>query len=264
MGEAFYPVIKGRGPVTAAGIGTTDEQYHAVRRNGYPDHQINLCIQGDGMLIVDGREHHISAGMSFFLPKNVPHEYYALHQPWTLRWVTFAGSGCDALLESLDMTSALTVVHKDISGIEAAYGGIYRHIKKNSEYDALRAAAYMYRYLTEYHISMKMGLETSSGTGAVSKAEKYISEHFAEDISLADISEYAGVSEQYLCRVFRSRMKMSPFAYVNSVRISNAKKLLAEGVAVNRTAELSGFGDASYFCKVFREHEGVSPGKFLS
>ena len=263
MGEAIYPVIKSRGPVAAAGIGTTDEQYHAVRRSGYPDHQINLCVCGEGILKTGGAQYNISGGMSFFLPRAVPHEYYAVRQPWTLRWVTFSGDGCDALLESLDMTSPLVVTHKDTSDMDAAYGGILRHLRRNGEYDAMRAAAYMYRYLTEYHISMRMGLETNSGSAALSKAAEYISAHYSEDISLGDISAYAGVSEQYLCRVFKCRMDMSPFAYVTNVRISAAKELLAKGISVSRTAELSGFGDASYFCKVFRAHEGVSPGKFL-
>ncbi|MBQ5316757.1 MAG: AraC family transcriptional regulator [Oscillospiraceae bacterium] len=263
MGESIYPVIKGISPVTAAGIGVTDDQYNCVRRNGYPDHQINLCIRGEGVLKVDGREYRITEGMSFFLAKNVPHEYYGTDKPWTLKWVTFTGFSCDIFLAKLGLQNHAVVTHKDISGLEAAYSGIYGHLKKNGEYDALLADSYVFRYLAEYHISMKKSLETPSGSAAVSRAMRYISEHFSEDMSLSEISDFAGVSEQYLCRVFKRRTGMTPFDYVTGVRISCAKELLAGGTPIKRTAELSGFNDTSYFCKVFKAHEGVSPGKFL-
>ena len=264
MGEVIYPVIKSRSPVAATGIGITDDQYHCIRRSGYPEHQINLCICGEGILRADGREYTISEGMSFFLARNVPHEYYGINTPWTLKWVTFSGSGCDELITELGLGSHAVVTHKDISGIEAAYSGIFSHLSRNGEFDALLADSWIFRYLAEYHISMKKSLETDSESAAVSRAVEYISQHYSGDISLADIAAYAGVSEQYLCRVFRRRTGMTPFGYVTGIRISRARELLAEGTPINRTAELSGFKDTSYFCKVFKAREGVSPGKFLS
>ena len=75
----------------------------------------------------------------------------------------------------------------------------------------------------------------------------------------------AGVSPQYLCRIFKRKTDMRPFQYINCRRLSYAKQLLTKGnMTVSQVSEAVGYHDASYFCKLFRVQEGVSPKKFMS
>ena len=56
---------------------------------------------------------------------------------------------------------------------------------------------------------------------------------------------------------------MTPHAYLESLRIENAKKLLSQpnelGMTISDVAYLSGFYDNLYFSRVFKKHEGKSP-----
>lgn len=267
MDEAIYPIIKSpnKSPVIAAGIGRCDNQYHCIRKEGYHLPQINFCTGGKGVLIAEGKTTEITKGMSFFLPADIPHEYYAVSEMWSLEWVTFSGTGCLGLLEQLGMTGALTVLHEDNSEMKRAWNGIYTALKRNGENDNLRADSYMHRYLAEYHISRISSCEKGSDSSSFRLAEEYISRHFTEEITMEELAAAAGVSPQYLCRVFKRRTDMRPFQYINCRRLQHAKLLLTRGgMTVSEISAAVGYNDVSYFCKLFREQEGVSPKKFMS
>lgn len=265
MDEAIYPVADNGNLLTASGIGMCDYQYHCIRKEGYPMPQINYCTGGRGILITENKKFIITEGMSFYLPPGTAHEYYADGDCWSLKWVTFSGSGCSAFLEHFGMTNVIVTVHDDISEMEHAWRRIYNVLKRSGNRDTLRADSYMYRYLTEYHISRMRSVDTTEEASVYSDAEKYISAHFTEDLTIDEIARAAGVSPQYLCRVFRNKAGMRPFQYVTSCRIQYAKQLLSHGkYSVAKISEMVGYKDVSYFCKLFRNLEGISPKKFMT
>ena len=62
-------------------------------------------------------------------------------------------------------------------------------------------------------------------------------------------------------RKFGSARGMPPGRYLASLRLDEAKRMLSHGGhTVKEVAEQCGYGDANYFCKVFRRSFGVSPG----
>ena len=66
-----------------------------------------------------------------------------------------------------------------------------------------------------------------------------------------------------LCRLFKDCYRMRPFEYLAKVRIGQAKIMLAqEKYTVNEIAQIVGYNDCSYFCSVFKKHEGISPAEF--
>ncbi len=266
MDRAIYPIIgKNSGNlIIASGAGSCDYQYHCIRKEGYPHPQINFCISGKGILITEGKIFGITEGMSFYLPPDTAHEYYADGDSWSLKWVTFTGTCCRSLLEQFGMTHALVTVHEDMADLERAWQNVYSVLSRGGENNSFRADSYMYRFLTEYHISRMKAETTPSEFSAFRLAEEFIEAHFTEDITIGDISAAAGVSPQYLCRVFRRRTDMRPFQYINCRRIQHAKQLLAAGsMSVAEISRQAGYNDVSYFCKLFRRQEGVSPKKFM-
>ena len=56
---------------------------------------------------------------------------------------------------------------------------------------------------------------------------------------------------------------MSPNEYRINERINKAKKLLmSENMTVQEVAVILGFENVGYFCKLFKEKTGTSPGKY--
>ena len=93
----------------------------------------------------------------------------------------------------------------------------------------------------------------------------HIEQHYAEPITLAQLSEIAGMSSKYFCRFFRQMTRRTPIDYLNYYRVECAcHELSTTEKSVTEVALDCGFNDISYFIKTFRRHKGVSPGKYLT
>ena len=71
----------------------------------------------------------------------------------------------------------------------------------------------------------------------------------------------------YLRKVFKKELGMSPLEYMTSLRMKNAERLLStvwnSGHAISEIAHMCGYENALYFSRVFRKYYGCSPTKYL-
>ena len=105
-----------------------------------------------------------------------------------------------------------------------------------------------------------------SPTGlAVASVRDWMDEHYAQPITLEMLSQRAGLSREYLCRLFRRRYGLPPVAYLISVRLLNARRLLADtDDAVESIAAQCGLENLGHFYTCFKKHEGVTPARYRS
>jgi AraC-like DNA-binding protein len=70
-------------------------------------------------------------------------------------------------------------------------------------------------------------------------------------------------SENYLIRIFREAMGITPHAYVGAARIRKAKLLLSSGtITPDLVAYECGFTDYAHFYRIFRRDTGSSPREY--
>jgi len=99
----------------------------------------------------------------------------------------------------------------------------------------------------------------------------YAELHYSDPISLKTISEVFGISAAYLGKVFKDRTGNSFSRYLNELRISKAKVLLAsKKIKSKDVGRAVGFAETNYFYAVFgRSLESilrntpVPPSKYL-
>ena len=96
----------------------------------------------------------------------------------------------------------------------------------------------------------------------VARVAGYIEENYGKDISLLDIARFAGMTTSYLCRLFKKEKNTTVNAFLTRVRIEKSKELLKTDAAIADIAKICGFSDQSYFTKVFRQTEGMTPLKY--
>ena len=94
----------------------------------------------------------------------------------------------------------------------------------------------------------------------IEKACEYMQLHFAERIYLDQLCRYAGLSKSTLLRAFTKSKGITPYRYLETIRIGEAKKLLAEGVEPAEAAVRTGFSDQSHFTNYFNRFIGLTPG----
>ena len=88
----------------------------------------------------------------------------------------------------------------------------------------------------------------------------FIRDHYAEDISPADIAAAAGVCERECFRCFKQELGTTPLSSLTDFRVRKAAELLREtDRSVTDIASACGFATSSYFGKVIRRRMNLSP-----
>lgn len=90
----------------------------------------------------------------------------------------------------------------------------------------------------------------------------YLEENYSGSISLDDLSKLAGLSKYYFLRCFTKKKGITPYSYLEAIRIDKAKKLLEKGVIPIDTSVQTGFSDQSHFCKFFKRFIGLTPMQY--
>lgn len=97
----------------------------------------------------------------------------------------------------------------------------------------------------------------------IRQALKYIADHYNEHITLAGVAEQVKLSPNYLSSLFHKVVGMSFRQYLSGVRVEESKRLLlSTDYSITDIAIAMGFPDQSYYCKVFKNITGTTPGKF--
>lgn len=97
---------------------------------------------------------------------------------------------------------------------------------------------------------------------AIQRAKAYIAAYYTEDISLETLASIVHLSAFHLARLFRQVIGLPPHAYQIQLRMSHARKLLAQGFSVSYVASETGFFDQTHFTNQFKRHVGVTPGTY--
>lgn len=91
----------------------------------------------------------------------------------------------------------------------------------------------------------------------------FIQAHFREKLTLDQIAGAANISRNTCLSCFRHVLGLSPMECLTNHRLEHAfHLLLSSDLTVAEIAERCGFGDASYFGKVFRKKTGLSPTQY--
>ena len=106
---------------------------------------------------------------------------------------------------------------------------------------------------------------TSENRRHIKSALEYITDHYSEKISISEMAQLAGFSENYFMSLFRQNVGMSCIQYVNHYRIQKAAHALEETTkSVSEIAMIHGFDNISYFNLQFRRTFGMTPREFRS
>ncbi len=98
---------------------------------------------------------------------------------------------------------------------------------------------------------------------AIAPALNYISNSYAEQISLKKLAHMCSLSESTFRRSFKEIMGTSPMEFVHEIRIKVSTQLLREGrYSVNQIAMTVGYETLSSFNRQFRKIRGVSPSQW--
>ena len=107
--------------------------------------------------------------------------------------------------------------------------------------------------------------DKDKGNLYIRKALKFIADNYSEQITLNTVAEHVNLSPNYFSSLFHKIVGMSFREHLCNVRVEESKHLLlSTDYSITDIAVAMGFPDQSYYCKVFKNIVGVTPGKYRS
>lgn len=89
---------------------------------------------------------------------------------------------------------------------------------------------------------------------------EYVESHFADPISLQDMSDLLGFRKEYFCRFFKKNIGISFLQYLNTVRASHIyQDLLHTDEPIQSLIEKNGFTNQKLFNHTFKQLYGCTP-----
>jgi YesN/AraC family two-component response regulator len=118
----------------------------------------------------------------------------------------------------------------------------------------------VYRISEEHFPLAKLN---TSINNVIVEIQKYIEDHFTEDISLKEISKLFYTDMYYLCHLFKNVTGYTFKSYLTLQRISRAKDLLFYADEdVTQVGLNSGFNNVNHFIRTFRKIVGITPYQY--
>lgn len=98
----------------------------------------------------------------------------------------------------------------------------------------------------------------------IGKMLAYIHKNFANDISLAEISGIADISERECLRCFQKTIQLSPIQYLLKYRIMQGAEMLLKNPteSISEIATLCGFDSPSNFARLFKRFYNCTPREY--
>jgi AraC-like DNA-binding protein len=125
-------------------------------------------------------------------------------------------------------------------------------------------------YATSILLELKSQLSPGSGTASGSKnntlcdnIKDYIHWHLCEHVTVAEVAAYYGYNARYLTTLFKEVTGTSIKDYIISIKIEQAKALLAStDNPVSKIGYSLGFQDNHNFSKYFKKATGLTPSGY--
>lgn len=93
----------------------------------------------------------------------------------------------------------------------------------------------------------------------------YLTNNYRENISLEELSFLFGTNKTTLCKCFKESFGTTVIAFVNALRIKEARRLIRDGnKSIAEISEALGFSSVHYFSRLFKRLVGRAPREYIN
>lgn len=104
---------------------------------------------------------------------------------------------------------------------------------------------------------------SAHGDAAIERCQTWLAQNYEKPDIIAELVQRSGLPKRTFDRRFRSATGYSPLAYVQALRVEEAKHLLETGSQpIEEIAQEVGYTDLASFRRLFRRQAGMTPGDY--
>ena len=241
---------------------------HTSSRSNLQSYLFFTVLSGSGELVYDGKKYELKKGDMVFIDCRKPYSHTTDSNLWSLRWCHFYGPTLSFVYEKyVERGGRPTFRPEETAPFLSTLDSLYKLASGSDYIRDMRINEELNRLCT---LLMEQSWNPEEATTApkklsVAEVKEYLEQHYAEKITLDDLSKQFFINKYYLTRVFKEQFGQSITAYLTSLRITHAKQLLRfSEKSVEEIGLECGLGQLHYFSRVFKEVEGVPPSIYRS
>ncbi len=93
---------------------------------------------------------------------------------------------------------------------------------------------------------------------------EYLELNYKHNLSLAGLAEHFGFTQEYLSKIFKKKVGLTPIKHLTKLRMNQAKLLLKNhsNLEIQKVAEMVGYNNAYYFSRAFKSYSGMQPSEY--
>lgn len=240
---------------------------HTSKREALDSFLFIIVVSGSGTFTYKGKTHSLSSGDHLFIDCKKPYSHESTDSdPWELMWVHFNGVLMNQyyLYFSSKFTSIL-FRPEDSSEFNAILEKLLTLANKKSTDSELLASNFLNRLITRVltENNVQAAENTNIAKDKIHQIKDFLDGNFQKKIPLDKIADEFFISKYHMSREFKKKYGMTITNYIIAKRITHAKGLLRfADMPIEEIGRICGVEDNSYFNKMFRKIEGMSPSKY--
>ena len=247
-------------------ITSCDYRWNGLRRGDKEFCFWQYTLKGRGELKYKDKIYTVTPGEAMLLTVPEDHYYYFPEDSdcWEFIFITLYGRETMRLFRQLrKQTGVIAKFGKNSQLVQKAFS-ICKKIEQNKIENQYIASALAYDFLMSMMDYVRpMGQGKREFPEFISRVHNYCLKNIDKPVSVNDMAKCAGYSRYHFTRLFKEHTGTGPQYFMNELRIRMAVQLLqTERLSVKEIAQRCGFEDVSYFCKIFRKFQKVSPNEF--
>jgi len=219
--------------------------------------EILYCTEGAGSATVGGQPISVMAGQFIWIPPNYIHSY------------DFSSAEVVCAVFSNDFVPLFFRASEGrrfcVCALDAGdLAPILEKLYQMKREDYLNLCGYLHLIGARVIENAKFTEGKQTDGLLYQKVISYLSEHYAENITLSSVAKTFGYNEKYLSHTLHALTQMHFSHLLSLYRIQAAKRLLegAERKNITEIATACGFGAINTFHRAFKESVGVTPSEY--
>ncbi len=261
-----FPPVSDTLPFSLQLIGTTyaNPDYHHRRPEDNFVTVIEYVISGSGFIDSPSGLLLASAGDSFLLHADEPHNYYANPKdPWVKIWINIDSRIANDILNAYGITTTMVYPGLDISNYLNQIHDIAKSNPGNPDLVFDRSFTIFIKLCQFLRDSLKPRQPFSDIPKNIVDLKNYIDLHLSEELNLEKCATITHLSVSQTIRAFCKAYGNTPYKYLNEQRFDVAKTLLRDSqLPLQEIAIQLGFADQYYFSSFFKKKCGKSPKEY--
>ncbi len=229
--------------------------------NGTGAYLLLYTVEGAGTVEYQDEEHTINTDHFLLIKCDKKYKFHMKNSDsWTLLYLYFDGIPALTYYQLLTEDNRHLFVAENSKSLMSLLWQIIDLHKKTHQHAEIQTTLNITKILTEIYLFRTENSMNTEYPDFVNRLFFHLSHHYMEKLSLDILSAKYSINKYYMAKEFKRCSGVTINEYIISIRIKKAKNFLRySNMSVGEIATTVGFSNASFFIKVFKEREHITP-----